>query len=140
MLRSGLDRDVSFCALHPQGSECPARSGEGLFIRLGGFPPMHEPRDTGRSEEKEKWAKIWFDRLAKFHRIEDAGNWAFDEQHVIGFLRHCLRNGMPTWKRLKIVEGLLDYRNRIRGSSGPALEPIRAKLQEILANERCLPS
>lgn len=95
--------------------------------------PAHEGRKLGR----EQWAEIWFAKLAQFHRVTDPTRWQFDEQQVIAFLRSKLKSGMPAWKRLKIVEGLLLYRNRVLRSQTPRLEPIRAKLREIACRERC---
>ena len=89
-----------------------------------------------RQQAAEKYAKLWFDSLAKFHQIKEPAVWAYDEAHVVAFLRSKLKTGMPTWKRLRIVEGLIWYRNRVRQSPTPRLEPIRAKLQEMLAAEK----
>jgi len=36
-------------------------------------------RKPGREESREKYARLWFDGLAKFHRIENAAVWEFDE-------------------------------------------------------------
>ena len=41
----------------------------------------------GREESREKYARFWFDGLAKFHRIENAAVWEFDEFQVRAFLR-----------------------------------------------------
>ncbi len=68
---------------------------------------------------REKWARIWFASLARFHNIDDPGNWAFTDQDVIAFLRSCLAEGMPTRKRLNVVDGLILYRDQIRGSAQP---------------------
>lgn len=32
---------------------------------------------------KEDWARIWFDQLARFHRVYQPESWQFTEQHVI---------------------------------------------------------
>jgi integron integrase len=90
----------------------------------------------GRQEAAEKYARLWFASLSNFHRVKDPAVWDFDEAHVIAFLRSKLQAGMPTWKRLRIVEGLIWYRNRVRSSATPRLEPIRAKLQEIIVAEK----
>src|SRR5690606_37525161 len=82
------------------------------------------------------WASIWFAKLARFHRANQPEHWQFTEQHVIEFLRSRLKLGAPAWKRVKIVEGLIEYRNRVRQSQSPRLEPIRAKLQEIALREK----
>jgi integron integrase len=86
--------------------------------------------------DREKWARIWFASLARFHNIDDPGNWPFTDQDVIAFLRSCLAEGMPTRKRLNVVEGLIIYRDQIRGSAQPRLEPIRIKLRERMLNEK----
>lgn len=43
---------------------------------------------------------------------------------------------MPTWERLKIVEGLIGYRNHVRLTTTPPLEPIRTVLRDLVARER----
>ena len=92
---------------------------------------------TGRDQgNREKWARIWFASLARFHNIEDPGNWSFSDQDVIAFLRSCLAEGMPTRKRLNVVEGLIVYRDRIRRSAQPRLEPLRIKLRERMRTEK----
>ncbi|MGV3485475.1 MAG: integron integrase [Planctomycetaceae bacterium] len=90
----------------------------------------------GRQELAEKYGRLWFAGMAKFHSVSQPESWAFDETHVIAFLRSRLQQGMPTWKRLRVVEGIIWYRNRVRKSDTPRLEPIRAKLQEILVTEK----
>ena len=97
---------------------------------------MNRFERPGSQESREKYARLWFDCLAKFHRIENAAVWEFDEFHVRAFLRSRLEKGMPTWKRIKIVEGLIWYRNRVRKSTTPRLESVRAKLQEVLVAEK----
>ena len=39
-----------------------------------------------RNATTEKWARIWFEKLARFHRIADPDHWRFDEEHVVSFL------------------------------------------------------
>ncbi len=89
-----------------------------------------------RQESDDKWAGIWFASLARFHRIEEPGNWQFDEGHVIAFLRESLKLGMPTWKRLKVVNALIVYRDRVRQSANPRLESIRTTLAQRMAMEK----
>jgi len=62
----------------------------------------------GSQESREKYARLWFYGLAKFHRIENAAVWEFDEFHVRAFLCSKLEKGMPTWKRIKRCEGHSD--------------------------------
>jgi len=57
----------------------------------------------GREESHEKYARLWFDGLSGFHRIENAAVWELDEFYVRAFLRSKLEKGMFTWKLSKIV-------------------------------------
>ena len=83
-----------------------------------------------------EWARFWFAQLAKFHRVHDPAQWVFSEDHVVAFLRAKLQTGMPAWKRLMIVKGLILYRNKFLRSPEPRMEHMRAKLQEISVRER----
>ena len=38
-----------------------------------------------REESREKYARFWFDGLSRFHRIENAAVWEFDEFQVRAF-------------------------------------------------------
>ena len=88
-----------------------------------------------KTADAAHWSKVWFGKLASFHGIEDAENWQFTTEDVIAFLRSRLKAGVPAWKRVKIVEGLIFYRNTVRRSHQPRLEPIRLKLLEIKHRE-----
>ena len=88
------------------------------------------------ASKQEGYAKQWFASLARYHRIAQPTTWEFTEQDVIAFLRSKLKQQMPTWKRLKIVEGLIWYRNHVRQATTPPLEPIRTILRDLVARER----
>ncbi len=60
----------------------------------------------------------------------------FTDQDVIAFLRSCLAEGMPTRKRLNVVEGLIVYRDQIRRSAQPRREPLRIKLRDRMLREK----
>lgn len=92
--------------------------------------------DSGKKNSPTDWARFWFSKLARFHRVHDPAKWIFAEQDVIGFLRSKLKTGMPAWKRLMIEKGLILYRNKFLRSPEPRLEHIRAKLQELAVRER----
>lgn len=102
-------------------------------------PYNNEWFDHNGVSKDEKYAHLWFQKLAAFHRIQDPTLWNFDESHVIAFLRSKLRAKVPAWKRLQIVKGLIWYRNHVRKSAVPRLEPIRTKLQEIVIAEKFPP-
>ena len=89
-------------------------------------------------QQKLKWARIWFDKLVGFHGIAAGGaeHWDFSADQVIAFLR-CKRDSKtPAWKRLKILEGIMNYRYMIQNASIEFLIPIRNKMKEIILIER----
>lgn len=89
---------------------------------------------TQNDTAAKNWAMVWFKKLVKFHKVSEPDHWRFHKDDVIAFLIDQKKNGVPTWKRLKIVENLICYRNMYSRSSAPGLENIRSKLQEL--NER----
>ena len=89
-----------------------------------------------RAERDLKWARIWFQQLASFHRRSDDANWEFSADDVIAFSRSKLQRGMPAWKRLKMVQSLMNYRKLIQHRSIDDLIGIHRKLQEVVARER----
>ncbi len=90
----------------------------------------------GKQETDEKFGRLWFASLARFHKVKDPLTWDFDETHVIEFLKSKVKEKMPIWKRLKIVQGLIWYRNNVRKSERPKIEFIRTKLRDMAAKER----
>ena len=82
-------------------------------------------------ETREKWAKIWFGKLAQFHRRKPQPTWEFTPEEVIAFLRSHLQRGTPAWKRLKIIESLIWYRLEIQKGAADPLRFIQRKLDEL---------
>jgi integron integrase len=97
---------------------------------------MSFAQSPGKQESNEKFGRVWFAALARFHKINTPQSWDFDESHVIQFLKSKLDEKMPTWKRLKIVQGLIWYRNNVRKTAKPQLEHIRQKLRDKISSER----
>lgn len=93
-------------------------------------------KSEGGEAKTEQYARIWFMSMAKFHNIRDPATWDFTEAHVIAFLRSKLKQGMPAWKRLKVVEGVIWYCDQVKKSAAPRLETVRAKLRELAAKEK----
>jgi len=89
---------------------------------------MKSQSGSSVEDTDEKYAHLWFASFCKFHNIPDnqSQQWNFDEKHVLAFLRDKLAKKMPAWKRLKIVHGLIGYRNHVRRSRTPRLEHLRA--------------
>jgi len=96
---------------------------------------MGRQSGTAREDKTELYARQWFASMAKFHRVNNPADWEFTEEDLIAFLRFKLKQNMPTWKRLMVVEGVIWYRNNVRQTSAPRLELVRAKLQEMVAKE-----
>ena len=97
----------------------------------GSNNPHKKPKPT-----QKDWADIWFGKLAKFHQIDHPASWHFSEEEVIAFLKSKVKAGEPAWKRLKIVQALITFRNTVLKSKEPRLEHIRAKLQEFDSQEK----
>ncbi|TWT56085.1 hypothetical protein CA85_45580 [Allorhodopirellula solitaria] len=65
--------------------------------------------ETTWHDQRDKWAKIWFEKLSRFHGRKPQATWEFTADDVIAFLRDHLRRKTPGWKRLKIVHaGICD--------------------------------
>ncbi|TWU60921.1 integron integrase [Crateriforma conspicua] len=97
---------------------------------MGGGADSEDPR-----EARERWANIWFGGMVRYHNVKDPDRWVFAVDDVVAFLRAKLQAGMPAWKRLLIVDGLIEYERLHPRSSLGGLEPIRSKLQELAHRE-----
>ncbi len=95
---------------------------------------LREAGDVIR-EQKRKYAILWFQNLCRFHHVKDADRWNYTAEHVVAFLRAQLAKGTPTWKRLKIVEGLMFHCMYVRKTDATFLSPICIKLKEWAAKE-----
>ena len=89
-------------------------------------------------QQKLKWARIWFSKLMNFHCIDShqADRWDFSADHVIAFLRFKRDAKTPAWKRLKILEGIMNYRVVVQRRRVDFLIPVRNKMKEIILIER----
>ena len=66
-----------------------------------------------KSDEADKWAKIWFKQLCRFHRCSPNRGWQFSLDQVIQFLKSRVAKGEPAWKRLKAVEALIRFQKKL---------------------------
>ena len=87
-------------------------------------------------KSREDWARIWFFKLAKFHSISTPLGWDFTCEDVIQFLKSKVKQGVPAWKRLKIVDGLIVYRLAIMKSDLPELQVVQKKLRQFALNDK----
>ena len=89
-----------------------------------------------KSDEADKWAKIWFKQLCRFHRCSPARGWQFSLDQVIQFLKSRVTKGEPAWKRLKAVEALIRFQKNLPEEQRTDLTFVRVKLQERAAFEK----
>ena len=87
-------------------------------------------------KSREDWARIWFFKLAKFHSISTPLRWDFTCEDVIQFLKSKVKLGVPAWKRLKIVDGLIVYRLAIMKADLPELQVVQKKLRQFALNDK----
>ncbi|CAD73032.1 integron integrase [Rhodopirellula baltica] len=88
------------------------------------------------AEQKQRWAKIWFQKLCQFHRRKTEPDWKFSADDVIAFLRSRRDAEVPAWKRMKIIEGLIQYRETIQRREVNDLLPLKKKMGEIILIEQ----
>ncbi len=87
-------------------------------------------------EQRDKWAKIWFEKLSRFHGRKPQATWEFTADDVIAFLRDRLRRKTPAWKRLKIIQSLICYRRYVQAAPFDDLTFIRTKLEDLARAEK----
>lgn len=91
---------------------------------------------SARDAEKAKWARIWFQNLARFHNRLDDREWSFSADDVVAFCIYRRDRGVPAWKRLMMVRSLADYRTKILQRTAHDLKPLIVKLEELAALEQ----
>ena len=88
-----------------------------------------------KSDEADKWAKIWFKQFCWFHRCSPDRGWQFSLDQVIQFLKSRVSKGEPAWKRLKVVEALIRFQKNLPEEQRTDLTFLRVKLRERAAFE-----
>ena len=88
------------------------------------------------ADQDLKWAKIWFRPLALFHQRPPDPKWEFSADDVIEFLRSKRDAGLPAWKRMKIIVGLIQHRQHVQRRPVDDLRPLQQKMVEIVQIER----
>jgi integron integrase len=87
-------------------------------------------------EQELKWAWIWFKQLQVFHNRCGAHDWAFTVDDVIGLLKSKRDAGIPAWKRMKVIEGLIVFRREVQKRATDDLVEIGERMKSIVAHER----
>ncbi|MFN9638927.1 MAG: hypothetical protein ACK56W_02735, partial [Pirellula sp.] len=93
-------------------------------------------RSTPKEDKDDKFAKFWLQALARVHRVPPLVSWQFNREQVLAYLRDRLSNGVPTWQRLKIVEGLIWYRVNFQNLKPDFLEGLKVVLKRTIVFER----
>lgn len=91
---------------------------------------------SGTRSTEESFAYLWFNAMARFHRVKDPETWQFTEEDVIAYLKSKVKQKTPIWKRIKIIQGIIWFRNHVRKSPKPPLEHLRQTLRDADALER----
>ena len=94
------------------------------------------PQKPISDAELAKWGRYWYGRLRDFHQAGNGWEWRFSEPQVISFARRLLADGVPAWKRLKVVENLGWYRDHVLKTDEPSLDFSRRKLKDAVALEK----
>ena len=92
--------------------------------------------ETTWHEQRDKWAKIWFEKLCRFHGRKPQVTWEFTADDVIAFLRDHVRRKTPAWKRLKIIQSLICDRSYVQAAPFDDLKFIQTKLEDLTWAER----
>lgn len=101
-----------------------------------GRPPRY--RRDGQVEkpaDQIDWGQVWFGKLVRFHRVSEPRKWTFSREEVIAFLRNQKSKGAPAWKRLKVIEALMDFQRSVMKADQPELVDIRDALRERAARD-----
>lgn len=87
-------------------------------------------------EQELKWAWIWFKQLQVFHSRCGGSDWDFDVDDVIALLRSKRDAGVPAWKRMKVIQGLIVFRREVQKRSADDLDKIAEQMKTIVMQER----
>jgi hypothetical protein len=100
------------------------------------------PNRSDKDSKEEKYARIWYSHLLKFHHIPFSHSWSYNKEHVVQFLRSKKESGIPAWKRLKILQGILWHRVHIQHRSPDFLLELEKTLKKFVVHEkiRSMPS
>lgn len=124
-----------------------------MYDRLGEFTVPNRVTASGKSmtqtghaegtwdegtwrQSQDKWSKIWFEKMCRFHGRKPQPTWEFTPDDVIAFLRDHLRRKTHAWKRLKIIESLMFYRRHVQAGSLDDFKFIHTKLEALARAEK----
>ncbi|EMI40858.1 site-specific integrase, partial [Rhodopirellula sp. SWK7] len=91
---------------------------------------------SSSGEQGLKWARIWFKQFCLFHRRPVDPSKEFTAEEVIAFLRSKRDAGVLAWKRMKVIEGLIVFRESVQHRDPADLLPLRETMRGIVSIER----
>ncbi len=91
---------------------------------------------SSSGEQGLKWARIWFKQFCLFHRRPVDPAKEFTAEEVIAYLRSKRDAGVPAWKRMKVIEGLIVFRQSVQKRDPADLLPLRETMRGIVSIER----
>jgi len=96
----------------------------GRVVHSEGAIMMATYSKRGSAEQNLKWAWIWFNKFSAFHGRDGTPERAYTAAEVISFLPNRRDAGVPAWKRMRVIEGLMVFRRDIqrRDEKGPGLK------------------
>ncbi|TWT96460.1 phage integrase N-terminal SAM-like domain-containing protein [Neorhodopirellula pilleata] len=116
------------------------RFGEGVLpnrITAEGRSMTQTDRADGSwHQAQEKWSKIWFTNLCRFHSRKPQPTWEFTPEDAIAFLQDHLRRKTPAWKRLRIIDSLMYYRRHVQAGPIDDFKFIHTKLEALARAEK----
>ena len=101
-------------------------------VQAGSVERYRKP--TSR-ETQLKWARIWVAQLDLFHRRKPDQQRTFSADDVIAFLRQKRDAGVPAWKRMKVIEGLITFRRSVQDRPHDDLAKLRETMQGVIDAE-----
>ena len=106
-----------------------------LLVRWGTIMLACKVQNTANRSPLD-WPRIWYTKLAKFHRVSDKQHWVFGSDDVIAFLIHKKHAGVPAWKRLKIAQGLTLYKAESLRTRDEQLNDVCTQLKLLVHREK----
>ena len=81
-------------------------------------------------ENRDRWSKVWFEKFCRFHKRKPQPPWVFTADDAIAYLRDHVRRKTPAWKRLKIIESLICYRQDALSTERAYVTDVRALMRD----------
>ena len=94
---------------------------------------MSQPKRPEKTEAK--WFEYWIRGYRRFLRVGPPSRLPVDQDNVIAFLRSLRDQGRKAWQRLQALRAISDYARRELPAETSHLQPLEAKLLELVRSE-----